>query len=239
MTENAAQSAQNNSRPARELFDSIATKWEDKYHEDGSMHHRRERFRTVLHQYVPQKGRLLDFGCASGDLSSTFSQAGYQVSGLDQAPAMIERARKRFGGAGIDFKLLKPEEQQGLLLPFPDGEFSAIVASSVAEYLVPISSYLREWHRVAAPGATLLVTVPNPQHPLRWLESLEIFFARFSGSSAAKQSDRARYLQTSVNRSGAATWRKLLADSGWTWVGAKGWSHPLLMVIARKNPAKG
>ena len=222
---------------ARELFDSIATEWEDKYEEDGSMSHRRERFCDVLRKQVPQKGRLLDFGCASGDLSSTFSRAGYRVSGVDQAPAMIARASARFGPAGIDFKLLRPEET-GVVLPFGEGEFAAIVASSVAEYLVPISAYLQEWHRVSAPGATLLVTVPNPLHPLRWLESFEILLSRFSRKPIEQQSDRARYLKTSVNRSGSATWRKLLADSGWTWLHAKGWLHPLLLVVAQKAPVK-
>jgi len=238
MTNDPAQPAGTAGRPARELFDSIATTWEDKYHEDGSMNHRRQRFCSVLHQYAPPKGRLLDFGCASGDLSATFSHAGYRVSGVDQAPAMIERARIRFAPVGIEFKLLKPEEQQGIVLPFADEEFSAVVASSVAEYLVPISTYLQEWNRVAKPGATLLVTVPNPLHPLRWLESIEIFFSRFSRTPAAKQSDRIRYLMTSVNRAGSGTWRKLLADAGWTWVDAEGWFHPLLLVVAQKYPGK-
>ena len=222
--------------PARELFDSIATQWEEKYEEDGSMTHRRKRFCDVLDKHVPQKGRLLDFGCASGDLSSTFSKAGYRVSGVDQAPAMIERARTRFGPVGINFELLRPEEQQGVVLPFVDGEFNAIVASSVAEYLVPLSAYLREWHRVAAPGATLFVTVPNPLHPLRWLESTEISLSRLRGIASEKLSNRARYLSTSVNRFGSGQWRRLLAEFGWTWLGAEGWSHPLLLVIARKNP---
>lgn len=236
MSEQTAQANGNDGIPARELFDSIATTWEDKYHEDGSMIHRKRRFCEMLRKHVPQKTRLLDFGCASGDLSSTFSQAGYRVSGIDQAPAMIKRAEARFGATGIDFKLLRPEEQGRVVLPFPDGEFSAIVASSVAEYLVPLSAYLQEWHRVAAPRATLLVTVPNPMHPLRWLESGELLMAEFSLNPFGKQSDRARYLQTSVNRSGAWAWRKILAESGWTWLHAEGWSHPLLLIVARKEP---
>lgn len=239
MSEKTAQLNGNGGVPARELFDSIATTWEDKYQEDGSMIHRKRRFCEVLRKHVPKKTRLLDFGCASGDLASTFSQAGYRVSGVDQAPAMIKRAQARFGSAGIDFNLLRPEEQGRVALPFPDGEFSAIVASSVAEYLVPLSAYLQEWHRVAAPGATLLVTVPNPMHPLRWLESGELLMAQFSVNPFGKQSDRARYLQTSVNRSGAAAWRKILAESGWTWLYAEGWSHPLLLIVARKETVGG
>jgi len=220
--------------PARELFDSIATQWEDKYEDDGSMSHRRKRFCDVLKMYAPEKGRLLDFGCASGDLSSTFSKAGYRVSGVDQAPAMIERAAARFRSDGIDFKLLRPEEQ-GVILPFQTGEFSAVVASSVAEYLVPLSDYLQEWGRVAAPGAILLVTVPNPLNPLRWLESVEIILSCLVKTPPEKLSNRARYLRTSVNRFGPGRWRRLLAASGWTWVGTEGWFRPLLMVVAQKK----
>jgi len=78
--------------------------------------------------------------------------------------------------------------------------------------------------------------VPNPMHPLRWLESGELLMAEFSLNPFGKQSDRARYLQTSVNRAGAGAWRKILAESGWTWLHAEGWSHPLLLIVARKEP---
>ncbi len=40
--------------------------------------------------------RILDLGCGTGQLTAQIAQAGAEVIGLDQSPAMIEEARRHF-----------------------------------------------------------------------------------------------------------------------------------------------
>src|SRR5436190_5101285 len=58
--------------------------------------------------------RLLDAGCGSGVFAEIAAKAGAKVSGLDAAPALIERARQRVPEA--DFTVGDLEA-----LPYADG----------------------------------------------------------------------------------------------------------------------
>lgn len=43
------------------------------------------------------QGRILDIGCGNGrPIAEYFIQHGFQITGIDSAPAMVQRARQRF-----------------------------------------------------------------------------------------------------------------------------------------------
>ncbi len=53
--------------------------------------------RDLLGLLAARKGeRILDVGCGTGQLTSEIAQAGAEVVGIDQSPAMIEQARHNF-----------------------------------------------------------------------------------------------------------------------------------------------
>ncbi len=57
--------------------------------------------------YYPKSGRVLELGCGAGDLSLELARRGYEVSGIDIAPAAIEWARDkaRERGLNADFQV--------------------------------------------------------------------------------------------------------------------------------------
>lgn len=54
----------------------------------------------------PAPARVADLGCGTGTLSILLAERGYQVSGLDIAPAMIEQAERkaRVADVGVEFE---------------------------------------------------------------------------------------------------------------------------------------
>jgi SAM-dependent methyltransferase len=85
--------------------------------------------------------RVLDAGC--GDGLFTRSIATPVVIGVDNASAMVERARSR----GVDARLADIAK-----LPFRDGEFDVVVCNWTLYHLQDLDGGVRELARVLRPG---------------------------------------------------------------------------------------
>jgi len=104
-------------------------------------------------------------------------------------------------------------------LPLRSASLDAVVAASVLEYTQLPAMVLDEFARVLRPGGFALCTVPDPGHPIRWLESLAIPAARGPlGRAVADRRPRLReyltYLQVSRQRRPAQWWYALAAKAG-------------------------
>jgi len=92
----------------------------------------------------PRRGqRLLEIGCGTGLFLDVLHRAGFDVTGLDAAPAMLETARSRLGRAA-DLHIGQAEH-----LPFEDNEFDFCVLLTVLEFCADPAAALREAARVA------------------------------------------------------------------------------------------
>ena len=151
--------------PVRALFDAKAATWAAKYAPGGPLAGRRARLAAAVGALASPGARVLDLGCGSGDLARHLAEAGLRVTGCDISARMLEQA-ERADPAGT-WVALDPAWRK---LPFAAGAFGAVVASSVLEYVADPAAVLRECARVLAPGGTLLCTVPDIRHPVRWLE---------------------------------------------------------------------
>ncbi len=198
----------------RKLFDAKAETWTQEYAPGGTLEPRLQRFGRPHSMLLTPPARVLDFGCGTGDLARYLAAQGYTPTGCDIAPAMIDRAREL--GPGIEWVSLSP---YWTALPFEAASFNAVAASSVLEYLDDPDGVLRELSRVLAPGGVLLVTVPDPRHPIRKVE----FIARFALSvgplaGIARQiplvSRYASFLRLSKNRYECEEWLLLLGSAG-------------------------
>jgi SAM-dependent methyltransferase len=151
----------------RQLFDAKAATWSAKYAPGGRLTGRLEQLRTAVGQRVSPGGTVLDLGCATGDLARELAAGGLRVAGCDISAQMLDRAARADPAGIAEWVRLEPGWRR---LPFADAAFDAIVAASVLEYVSAPAAVLRECARVLRPEGTLLCTVPDLRHPVRWLE---------------------------------------------------------------------
>ncbi|MGO8683387.1 MAG: class I SAM-dependent methyltransferase [Thermoleophilia bacterium] len=95
----------------------------------------------------PQRGRLLDVGCGSGDLLLALSADGWTVGGVEPDAAGAALAR----GRGLDVVTGRFEDVE---LP---ADFAVIVFSGVLEHVADPVAALRRARALLAPGGLLAV----------------------------------------------------------------------------------
>jgi SAM-dependent methyltransferase len=226
--------------PVQTLFDGKAGQWPAKYASGGQLAGRLVQFPEAVAALVPPGGHLLDLGCGSGELARLLAQAGYQVTGCDIAPLMLEQALAADQGQRVRWVRLDPRWRT---LPLPPDSLDAVVAASVLEYVPDPRGVLRECARVLRPGGTLLCTVPDVTHPVRWLEGP---FWLAAGTPLARAAGRAwprlgrylSYLQVSRQRRPVRWWRAAARQAGLELVPLAGRPpHQPLRLLAFTRPA--
>jgi SAM-dependent methyltransferase len=202
----------------RGLFDDKAAAWPSKYAPGGRLAARLAQLTGAVTRHVPPEGRVLDLGCGTGELAVTLAAAGMRVAGCDISPQMLRRAAASTAGvpAGdVSWVRLDPGWQT---LPFEAWSFDAVVASSVLEYTADPAAVLRECGRVLRPGGTVLCSVPDPSHPVRWLEWLLAWAARPPLTTMTwrwpRLSRYLAYLHVSRHRHRARWWHAVAARCG-------------------------
>jgi ubiquinone/menaquinone biosynthesis C-methylase UbiE len=199
----------------RALFDSKADAWAVKYSPRGALAWRIDAFLSAVVEHVPPPGRLLDLGCGTGQLACAFLRRGYDVTGCDVSPAMIDHARLE--STDVRWCLL---ESSGSSLPFADEEFDAIVASSVLEYVGDVELALAELARVLRSGGALVFTVPNVRHLTRYLERIvgglvgRMEYTPWVPRISPRLGAYVDYLRLSKNRYGREDWCRKLEQLG-------------------------
>ena len=149
-------------------FDSLASQWSRKYDRRGALRQRINRFVEPVRERLPPGSKVLDFGCGSGDITVSLKHAGFDVSGYDISPGMLEAARRRCSGEQIEFVL--GGQSPWSRVPVENSTFAGVVASSVLEYSLDPVGQVAELSRVLDQGGLLVMTVPDPSHPIRKLE---------------------------------------------------------------------
>jgi SAM-dependent methyltransferase len=220
-------------------FDACAGLWRRYYAPTGEMRERVDWFVKALQARAPAARRLLDFGCGTGEIARALAAQGYEATGSDISPAMIEMARAQPAEGKVAFVTL--DAARSPRLPFEDGAFDAALSSSVFEYLADPEAQARELRRVLAPRGCLLLTVPDPRHPLRAEEAKAL--AAFETAWWRPLFDlaplvwrgrtRLEYLRRSRNRPGLEGWGALLSRAGFDVEAPEACTGPLAMLAAR------
>ena len=108
----------------------------------------------ILRAWYPSQGRVLVIGCGAGRESFALDALGYQVTGVDVAPSMVEAARARDPDGRCDFQVV-----DGVSLPFADAAFEAATLWSQVIAYAPNrrerARFLAEVARVVRPGGPI------------------------------------------------------------------------------------
>jgi ubiquinone/menaquinone biosynthesis C-methylase UbiE/catechol 2,3-dioxygenase-like lactoylglutathione lyase family enzyme len=139
-------------------FDRRAAEWDASYDVRTTRGHwQRARLEAAVRLVGDGPGSLLEVGVGSGRLLARLAERGWEVTGIDAAPRMVELARERVPDAKLD--VARVEE-----LPFGHASFDAVVAVGVLEY-ADLEASLRELARVLRPGGRAVLGVLNSAAP--------------------------------------------------------------------------
>jgi demethylmenaquinone methyltransferase/2-methoxy-6-polyprenyl-1,4-benzoquinol methylase len=141
-----------------DLFAAIARRYDLLNDLQSFGWHRRWKRRVASLAGVQPGGRALDLCCGTGDIAFALARRGADVTGLDFSRKMLDVAESRRrknskpGTPGPIF--IQGDAQQ---IPFPDATFDAVTVGYGLRNLASWEKGLAEMHRVARPGARLIV----------------------------------------------------------------------------------
>lgn len=111
---------------------------------------------AVIAAAAPSRGeRVLDIGCATGNLLRSLSKRGLDqgdLAGLDPDPKALRRARRKVRRARLD-------QGSAAHLPYPDGSLDVVFSTLMFHHLDAATkdAMLAEVARVLTPGGRLLL----------------------------------------------------------------------------------
>jgi methionine biosynthesis protein MetW len=147
---------------------------------------------------LPEGGRVLDLGCASGGLLALLRPRAGHLAGLELS-ATAAHAASQVADQVVQGALEDPG------LPFAPDSFDLVVLADVLEHLADPLAALRRAAGWARPGAAVLLSVPNVAH---WAARLTLARGRWPArDSGTFDSSHLRWF----TRDTVAT---LLADAG-------------------------
>lgn len=112
----------------------------------------RSKQRLIASLVADPPGRLLDFGCGTGEFLDLCQSKGWKVRGLDPDPRAQELAQQKYGLSVGD-----PEEIEEM----PSDRFDVITLWHVLEHVPRLTATVEDLKRILSPTGTLVVALPN------------------------------------------------------------------------------
>jgi ubiquinone/menaquinone biosynthesis C-methylase UbiE len=110
----------------------------------------------------PRPGqRLLDIACGSGNGALVAARRYCDVTGLDFAPNLLERARLRAGAEGTQVEFIEGDAQA---LPFEDASFDHVISTFGIMFAPNQERAAAELLRVTKPGGRIGMANWTPEH---------------------------------------------------------------------------
>lgn len=147
--------------PYDERKERIVSYWEKRSqdfleHKRAELHSSMaERWLYEIKKQLPRDRtlRILDVGCGAGFFSVLLAKEGYQVTGVDLTPDMVENARILASEEKTACEFLVMDAEN---LRFEDESFDVVISRNLTWTLPDVKRAYREWVRVLKKGGTLL-----------------------------------------------------------------------------------
>jgi len=108
----------------------------------------------ALEALPPPPARVLEVGMGTGRLHAELAARGYAMAGLDLAPGMVRRTRRRLAERGLHSMLCVGSVYA---LPWPDASFDAILSTFAFSAFADADRALDEMVRVIKPGGCVVI----------------------------------------------------------------------------------
>lgn len=138
--------------------EGLSDRWAKRVWEAGS-------YSEIAPEYAPMSGHLvertdvspdeevLDIGCGTGTVAVAAARRGARVTGIDIAPALLDRARNNVEVAGVAD--VSWQEGDAADLPFDDDAFDVTLSNLGHMYGDPPAATARELPRVTRPSGRI------------------------------------------------------------------------------------
>lgn len=107
-----------------------------------------------LLQKFTRGGKLLDIGCATGEMMRAAQNRGFDVYGVEISPFGIKRCREMFG----EHKIIGHSLQKN---DFQESFFDVIVLSDLLEHIREPQEFIAMVTRLLKPGGIVMVVTPD------------------------------------------------------------------------------
>lgn len=171
LAEELCQAAGKGDGSAVAWFSDYATQFDLQYSRTTLFTDRYRLWTRLIQESCAPESRVLDAGCGSGVFTAVAAQCGAQVVAADPSREMLAMCDRRCATLGLTSCTFvqKPIEQ---LRPAELGTFDLVLVLSVLEYVQDLLRCLKILGRLARPGATLAISIPNSKAPRRRLEKV-------------------------------------------------------------------
>lgn len=111
---------------------------------------------------LPENGsrpaRILDVGAGTAQIPIAIVRQSptLRIVAIDLAEEMLKLARRNLADAGME-DAIRVECVDAKRMPYPDGEFDAVVSNSIVHHIPEPLDVFREMRRVVRPGGVLFV----------------------------------------------------------------------------------
>lgn len=120
---------------------------------DDVINYRLKPLIELINNFSPNRGKLLEIGCALGYFLELAESCGWEAQGVELSSWAAQYAREK---TKVNVLTGKLED-----IKFPDSYFDAIVMIELIEHTQNPDTFLKEVHRILKPEGRILITTPN------------------------------------------------------------------------------